>query len=231
MNSDLEGRLRNTQLPNKKGLMPVYEAVINSIESIEERHELTQKPLDQFSIGLYVIRDTFDAPEHPLVSLMPIKQFKVVDDGIGFTDDNWDSFNTLDSGQKLDKGCRGVGRLMWLKAFKSVIVDSTYEKSGQMQRRRFKFDAKEEVSSLQPNDASNETHCTTVTLDGFKEQFAEATQKSLDKIALGLLEHCLWYFIRAEGVPKITVSEGQETIELFDLFDTYMHTSASNEHC
>ena len=38
MRSELTGRLRNTHLPANQGLIPVYEAVVNSIEAIEEKN-------------------------------------------------------------------------------------------------------------------------------------------------------------------------------------------------
>ena len=36
LGTNLKGRLRNTDLPKSHGLMPLFEAVVNSIESIEE---------------------------------------------------------------------------------------------------------------------------------------------------------------------------------------------------
>lgn len=36
MNTYLQGRLRNTPLPRSHGLMPLFEAVVNSIHSIAE---------------------------------------------------------------------------------------------------------------------------------------------------------------------------------------------------
>lgn len=37
LQTNLKGRLRNTSLPKSHGLMPVFEAVVNSIHSIEEK--------------------------------------------------------------------------------------------------------------------------------------------------------------------------------------------------
>jgi len=39
MKTNLSGRLRNTSLPASHGLMPLFEAVVNSIHSIEELSE------------------------------------------------------------------------------------------------------------------------------------------------------------------------------------------------
>lgn len=231
MDSDLEGRLRNTQLPHNKGLMPVYEAVINSIESIEEQHEIIKQPLAEYCIEVKVIRDASLALEDSLgqPSEGKIREFNVTDNGIGFTDKNWISFKTLDSRQKLEKGCRGIGRLMWLKAFENVIVNSTYVEDGRVRRRNFTFNVQNEISESKSNIEGDSPISTTVTLKGFKAPFAKSTHKTLDKIASGLLEHCLWYFIRSEGVPNITVVDDQEAIKLFELFDAHMHSPALNE--
>ena len=40
LQTNLKGRLRNTSLPKNHGLMPVFEAVVNSIHSIEEMNNL-----------------------------------------------------------------------------------------------------------------------------------------------------------------------------------------------
>ncbi len=36
MNTNFRGRLRNTQLPASKPLLPLFEAVVNSIHAIED---------------------------------------------------------------------------------------------------------------------------------------------------------------------------------------------------
>lgn len=229
MKSDLKGRLRNTYLPHKKGLMPVYEAVINSIESIEELHQITHRPLNEFQIRIVIDHRIQTAIERDLAQSTPIESFQVIDDGIGFTSENWNSFITLDSDKKIKKGCRGIGRLMWLKAFDSVTVDSNYVEDKLAQRRTFTFDANTEVTETLANTNKIQSNSTTVTLKGFKELYAQATYKTLDGIAKGLLEHCLWYFIRHQGVPIITLEDDEETIDLFKLFEDHMHTSASHE--
>ena len=48
LQTNLKGRLRNTSLPKSHGLMPVFEAVVNSIHSIEE--------MDNASEGKIVLR-------------------------------------------------------------------------------------------------------------------------------------------------------------------------------
>lgn len=231
MHSELNGRLRNTHLPNTKGLMPVYEAVVNSIEAIEDRSQIEQNRLSHYSIELEIIRaEQLDLEPKP--GPRPegdILGFRVTDNGVGFNDSNWESFKTLDSLHKAEKGCRGIGRLMWLKAFNNVLVDSTYEDNGEKRRRKFGFNIQNEVLESPATSSESGEIVTVVGLEGFKKQFAAATHKTSEKIAYGLLEHCLWYFIREEGVPQITVFDDSGRIDLFELFDAHMHTSSSHE--
>lgn len=231
MHSELSGRLRNTYLPSSKGLMPVYEAVINSIEAIEDRGQIEQKHLSRYFIKLEIKRaEKLDLglkpgprPEGEIIG------FRVTDNGVGFNDKNWESFKTLDSLHKAEKGCRGIGRLMWLKAFTNVLVDSTYKENGEKRRRKFGFDVQNEVSESEATSPGSGEITTVVELEGFNERFATATHKTSEKIASGLLEHCLWYFIRQEGVPQITVCDDAISIDLSELFDAHMHTSSSHE--
>ena len=215
MHTTLEGRLRNTSLPFSKGLMPVYEAVINSIEAIEERRQVEGKALSDYSISLDIDRAAqLDlAPKRGPRPEGDIERFRITDDGVGFNDRNWESFSTLDSLHKVEKGCRGIGRLMWLKAFNNVEVRSIYQDNGEVKRRNFAFDMTNEVSEAPIGSEAVDGIRTVVELQGFNPRFASATHKTSEKIASGLLEHCLWYFIRAEGVPRITVSDGESAID------------------
>ena len=231
MQSELNGRLRNTNLPYSKGLMPVYEAVINSIEAIEERSLTEQKALSDYRIRLEIDRMEqleFDPKPGPRPE-GEIRGFRIADNGVGFTDKNWESFRTLDSLHKVEKGCRGIGRLTWLKAFDNVAVRSVYMEDGEVRRRAFSFNISNEVQNQTVDSLGSAEVGTIVELLGFKQRFASATHKTLEKIVSGLLEHCLWYFIRAEGVPEITVCDNGDSIDLFKLFEAHMHSSSASE--
>ena len=54
----------------------------------------------------------------------PIEAFIVTDTGVGFTDTNYDSFQTVDSPYKAAHGGKGLGRFLWLKAFLRVEIES-----------------------------------------------------------------------------------------------------------
>jgi hypothetical protein len=230
MQTNLVGRLRNTSLPTTCGLLPLFEAVVNSIHSVEE----AAIPLDKGVVRIEILRK----PKQNILFEDPKKKkgpdaheeitgFKISDNGIGFTNSNLESFKTLDTERKIAKGGRGIGRLLWLKAFKSVHVSSIFEEEGKCNRRLFHFtpasgvsnESKDVLVEKQPNE-------TIVHLDDFEAKYRDNCRKTLKAIGESVLEHCLWYFVRKGGSPKITIFDDGEPLELDDLYDQTMHSSA-----
>ncbi|MGR7464436.1 ATP-binding protein [Klebsiella aerogenes] len=234
MNTSLRGRLRNTPLPFSHSLMPLFEAVVNSIHAISE---VTSDP-DYGHIVIDIIRmpqatlEFDDAKSRRgVVPQEPILGFKIYDNGAGFHANNMISFETLDSEYKAGQGCRGVGRLLWLKAFKAVEVTSNYrDQNGLLRNRAFSFNANQGVSGIQDTDAVRGSKLETcVHLSGFEKKYREKSAKSARTIANSLFEHCLWYFVRDGGVPEISIIDDGECIQLADVYQEYMFTSSSKE--
>lgn len=226
LHTNLQGRLRNTNLPKSHGLQPVFEAVVNSIHALEDRESLSTTG----KITLKIIRDNqsldLNVDSHP----GEIEGFIIEDNGLGFNDDNLSSFKTLDSEYKIDKGCRGVGRLLWLKAFHNVEINSVYRSSeGRPKYRCIRFNARDGVKLVEDIDHPQEELKTSVYLQGFEKKFKTFTPKTGESIARALLEHCLWYFVRPEGIPLIQVVDTDSEIDLNTLYDAYMHESAYAE--
>lgn len=231
--TNLRGRLRNTPLPKNRALVPLFEAVVNSLHSIEDA---TGSPNEGF-VKVRVIRSdqtVLELSERSKPGPDPnaeITGFEILDNGIGFTDDNFESFKTLDSGYKSQRGCRGIGRLFWLIAFQGVTVTSNYEAhSGNLMCRRFDFTpddgvVREAISTV----PDNVPRTTTVLLHGFRSPYRETAPKKLQSIARELLEHCLWYFIREGGTPQITLCDDDEQICLDDIYESYMAAEAKTE--
>lgn len=230
LTTNLAGRLRNTPLPRTHALLPLFEAVVNSIHACEDN---TGKAIEGSSIAVHILREPKEASQVDLLNNEPrksgvealpeIKGFRIIDNGVGFNDANMESFKTLDSDYKEEKGCRGVGRLLWLKAFKTVEVLSRYaEPDGSMRQRNFSF-SKEGVMPPSPESKSTVPSATqtTVTMSGFYPAYRKYTPKTIHKISELLLEHCLWYFIREGGRPYIKLIDGDESVELDALFDSY----------
>lgn len=146
MKTSLRGRVRNTGLPKKQLLMPLFEAVVNSIHAIED----SDLPVSSGSITVTVNR----VPQDDLGEGIPgrtsnVVGFSIEDNGIGFNEANFESFRTLDTEYKVAKGGDGIGRLSWIKCFRNVTVDSVFVVGGKMKRRIFSFDAQARIHDHQ----------------------------------------------------------------------------------
>jgi hypothetical protein len=231
--TNLHGRLRNTSLPTSNGMLPVYEALSNAIHAIEDANI----PPGNGRITVNINRDPQSDLPFDQASKRPgsgakgdIIGFTITDNGVGFNDANMESFLTLDSEYKSSRGGRGVGRLLWLKAFDRATVESVYDTDGSGRKRRtFSFDAKQGVSEPTITDAKDEPRHTQVRLIGFARRFREPSPKSARVIAKNLFEHCLWYFVRPGGAPTIKVIDDDETIDLEDVYEEHMVAGATNE--
>lgn len=221
LNTSLKGRLRNTNLPKSNVLFPVFEAVVNSIHSIDERikKDETFSISDSF-INITLIRssqlttDTSFIPE--------IVGFEIIDNGIGFNNDNYNSFQTLDSEYKIDKGCRGVGRLLWLKVFKKASVVSTFIENSQTNTRSFDFDINNDIDNENITENVNSPIETSIKLLSITKEYEKHLPKTAQTIGFELLEHCLWYFLRNGGTPDIYILDSNEKISLLNEFESYM---------
>lgn len=233
METNLSGRLRNTSLPASHGLMPLFEAVANSIHATEDaglsprnahiKVHIIREPQIALNLGRSARRRGPEASGD-------IIGFKIIDNGIGFNDANVTSFRTLDSDYKASKGGRGVGRLLWLKAFRKAAIDSIFvDGENNVMRRSFSFSTPSGVQDEVVSKASNEVRTTCVHLDGFEKKYRDASPKTTTPIANSLFEHCLWYFVRDGGAPKILVIDDDVTVDLDSIYEEHMVSSAETE--
>jgi hypothetical protein len=199
--TDVAGRVKNTSLAEDKGLLPVYEAIVNSIQAIKDANERTGR------IQIVIARDD----KHLLVkqdaSAGEILGFDVIDNGIGFTDENFQAFNTADTTYKAERGGKGVGRFLWLVAFEKVEVDSHYKPDKKFAFRRFEFVAEGEgVRNESKGEPTEKKRQTTVRLRGFRTKYREQCPKKSDTIASHIIEHCLEFLIRPD-CPEIKLED------------------------
>ena len=225
--TNLRGRVRNTSLAVGNSLMPLFESVVNSIHAIEE----LGSDFTSCSITVSILRSNQISLPHEKNERIPeeIIGFQITDDGIGFNDVNLKSFETLDSEHKIDRGGRGIGRLLWLKVFDDVKIRSVYETDDGLKGRTFAFDTVEGVKQLSEIKENLEKRETTVELRNVQEKYSTAVSKDMESIAKGLLEHCFWYFVRDGGCPTISVRDGSDEISLDDLYEQYTYEGISGE--
>ncbi len=224
MSADIAGRVRNVTLPASRPLLPLYEAVVNSIQSIEDVKEPNGK------IEIVILRDKAQGLITDDRSLAEIVGFRVTDNGEGFTEANFRSFWTSDSKYKFARGGKGIGRFLWLAAFESAEIDSVHletdkeTRKERLVRTRFAFaeSSNQPIAREVPTDTI-EARTTTVELRGFREKYRKQCPKKLDTIASLIVEHCLEYFIRAD-CPQIVLSDTADGSELNlnDLFTSEM---------
>ena len=221
LSTSLKGRLRNTNLPLTNVLHPLFEAVVNSIHSIDANLKLKNNlmTLDGI-INIKILR----SPEKTAFSdVKPdIIGFEIIDNGVGFTIDNFISFQTLDSEYKIELGCRGVGRLLWLKAFKKVSVKSVYQENGQIFTRTFDFNAIKDIYNESINPTPDSKIETSIKLLDIHTEYLKYLRKMASTISRDLLEHCLWYFIRSGSAPEIFIVDSGEKISLHKEYDAMM---------
>ena len=155
--------------------------------------------------------------------------FVIEDNGIGMNEANYESFQMLDSTYKASKGCKGVGRLLWLKAFNSVNISSVYKSGDTLHKRSFMF-SRQGISEPKEDSSDNSTAIgTRVELRFIKSEYYDAMPKKADTIAKKLVEHCLWYFVREGGAPHITIIDGDDASNLDYVKDEYLHDNSSSD--
>jgi len=229
MKASIEGRLNNIRLPKKSCVMPLFEAVVNSIDSLKEVKADVDKRID-----IEVIRDlsqpSFQFKDNDNYLADPVIGFKVHDNGVGFTEDNFDSFCTFDSQQKLSLGGKGIGRLIWLKAFSTVKIDSIFETNGHFHRISFDFvPFNDGIDNKREESLDNHQQCkTTISLLDFKDDYRINCPKNLIDIAFHIIEHCLIFFLFDE-CPKIVISDSISTLSLNDIFNERFKDNVRNE--
>ena len=196
MNTDFRGRVANTPLSLKHGLLPLFEAIVNSIDSIEQRDRSDGR------IVVTVCRDQDDFAKDLHGNIKRnIGDFCVQDNGLGFTEENFKAFNTLDTRSKAAQGGKGIGRLLWLKAFSSASISSRYvQPGGAAYSRSFRFlvsaNGIADLSHQELADGpSGVEPKTTVRLHGFHNRYREAVPKGGSVIASRIVEHFLDYFV------------------------------------
>lgn len=191
-------------------LFPVFEALVNSIQAVGDKDGKIHVNIIRAETQLTV---DGSKPKDP-----NIVGYEVIDNGIGFDDNNYNSFKSSYSEHKIDLGCKGIGRFVGLAAFKKMEVNSVFKNAedGLFYRRTFTFTEKGiELPKVDPTDEA-ETK-TTVKFTGIHDKFIKNT--SPKEVADHLLKHVLVYFVTGDP-PQILVSDTAATgiVSLSDLF-------------
>ncbi|WP_257541643.1 ATP-binding protein [Sphingobium sp. CFD-1] len=189
---------------------PLVELVVNAIQAIDEK---------KIANGLIEIEVIRNGQADIIDRLEDVDGFIVKDNGIGFTKDNRDSFDTLYTEQKITDGGKGFGRFTCLKYFDRVKVSSTFEDGGAYHDRSFGMGlgtdiiVDEEVAPSQEQKSGS-----VVEISGIKS--VRFPDKRLDIISRVVVERLLPYFVdRERNCPRIVIRDAKNPAAPLSLND------------
>lgn len=211
---DLQGLVDSISLGESRNLLPLFEAVVNSIHAIQERE------IPDGKITIEVMRDGNEVKLLKNSDGVPkLLGFRITDNGSGFNARNMLSFQTAYSRHKRALGGKGFGHFTWLKTCNEVRITSNYEEDGAFFKREIEFSLPSGITRNDRNESKKRAFETTVELSGYLESYTRKNKKA-QTIALKIIEHCLSYLV-APNCPKIVISDIAEEgspISVNDLF-------------
>jgi hypothetical protein len=180
-------------------ITPLVEAVCNSMDAIGS------KPDGKIDI---IIKRAEILPEMGANALGDIIGIDVVDNGIGFTDENRESFDTFRSDMKVKQGGKGFGRFMYLKYFYSVSIESLYDDNGTLRFRNFTFGRGNDIIENEKVGLADRAAKTGTTVHLACVKSGAIQDKGLEVIARKLLERILVFFVDPKHpAPIIRIAE------------------------
>lgn len=225
MQIDLNGRVNNVYLPYSKALSPLFEAIVNSFQAIEDADGGSDS-----HIKITIVRDnsqlSLDLEEK---GNSPICGFIIEDNGIGFNKANFEAFETSDSLAKQARGGKGIGRLLWLKAFEKADIESVYKEDDDFYKRDFTFSREYNgIKGGLPSITKGKERYTKVTLDNLKQQYRESCPKKMFTIALRIIEHCLVYFM-SNTCPQVELMDDREHYNLNRIYNNEIRVNEDRD--
>jgi len=184
---------------------PLIEVIVNAIQAIECTDNTDG------TIKVTVKRSS----QAELDSSIPaIDSFEISDNGIGFNDENRQSFDTLYSDHKLQEGGKGFGRFICLKYFENLKIESIYLDGDTFKKRTFSMGKSNDIIVNEKVSVTSAAHSgSTITLNSVKD--GRFTDKKISTIARNLVEKLLPYFI-TEGYscPRIAIEEEDQSASI-----------------
>lgn len=202
---------------SKNPLTPVYEAITNSLESLAMKfeREVSDQTDPEIEVKFYFTG--------LLEEYKDLEQVEIVDNGIGFTDENYNRFiEFFDKSKGYDN--RGTGRLQYFHRFNKIHVESTFLIDGDVNRRVIKCDKKNFISSeeLTTENASSSPSTKIVLSDYSSDQSERDFFSGLtaDEIETSIKSHFLLRFyldIQKDAFHppkvKITLMKGKDKLD------------------
>lgn len=219
MLANIKGLVDRLELSQAKAMMPLFEAISNAIDAIEEHRD----GFSSHSIRIRLVA-THDLAHQGGDEVLVIDGFDISDDGVGFDDSNLASFQEAHTLSKVKVGGKGVGRFTFLKVFSNVHIRSVFQRQDETLLREFDFSIADELKGADVITPVNEARGTTLSMRGMDEKFKGGWPHDPAIIAERILAHFLIRFA-ARSCPRITLeSSGYAPIDLHKLFETTVLT-------
>ena len=230
--TNIKNRVKKIYLPKTRSLYPLFEIISNSIHAIFEAKK-NKSIINKGSIKVNIIRigkpETFK--EISNTDDYPINSFEIIDNGIGLDFNNFNSFQEFDSEYKSEIGGKGVGRLVCLKAFNRLIIESKYFEEKILKTRSFEFKKTAEVyHNYQEKNSNGKVTGTKVILADFEKPYSEISPRLIIEIGRQIVSHFQLYYIQ-EIQPEI-ILHNQDGVELNlnRLFNTEFKTEVISDN-
>lgn len=215
MLTNLRGLVDRLDLSESKGVMPLFEAISNAMDAIEEKQggPTGGSIVIRLLVANDLVRQSGD--KTPVID-----GFEVIDDGVGFHDDNLRSFGEAYTLTKASIGGKGVGRFTFLKVFSSCEISSVFEKDGQHLSRNFTFSIDEEVKDADQIKSVDAPTGTTVRLRSLSERYRKAWPVEPEILAQRIVAHFLIRFAARSCPSMVLDAPDYPRIDLHKLFAT-----------
>lgn len=155
----------------------IYEAITNAIIAGANKIKCDFNALERLlgDDGKTIVRKKVDT-------------ITISDNGNGFTDDNYKAFCTYRTDQHKDMGCKGVGRLIYLKVYEDATFRS--ELCNEQEIRSFKFIREFDTNKLQKESARVSSNSTEIKLSRLTLQYRNPQKQTDRRIDLDVEAIC-----------------------------------------
>ena len=117
MELKIKNLIDSIDLNKSEAMLPIYESIVNSIISLNKTDNIDK------SVEVFIERENMvDEPDLFGKQLPPIKTVTIVDNGVGFTSENYDSFNSPFSQYSM-KGSHYQGRRRIWAGFRGIKLN------------------------------------------------------------------------------------------------------------
>ncbi|MDA8031874.1 MAG: ATP-binding protein, partial [Alphaproteobacteria bacterium] len=159
-------------------LTVLQEAIVNSIQANATQIDIQIKYQDTLK------------NEGKQIDIWNIEELTITDNGEGFTKENIKSFSEYRTQKKIKSGCKGIGRIAFLKIFKKVKIESFIES----EKKQVTIDFNENFEGnghyiKSESKSSVEKNKTTITFREIKEK--KNSFHSLGELKEKIIDHLL----------------------------------------